>query len=363
MNNESQFVVAWESQGGQDGSGSGVFAQVYDGPGSPRGTEFQVNTTTAGDQSQVAVAMSLSTFVATWRSPGADGTWDVFARVFDFDGNPITPEFQVNQSVYGNQQRVDVAMTDSGEFVITWQGVSPKFITSGEVYARAYDALGNPRGNEFIVPSTEELGHKNPSVALDAVGNAIIVWDGSGDTDNFGVHGRRFTNEFYDGGGIYNAANADVSVHNSIVAQNTASNEAPDVTGNFTSLGHNLIGDVGNSNVVGFTDSVNGDQVGDSVSGFAINPLLNGLADNGGTTPTHLPMSTSPVIDAGDNTNATSNDQRGVGRIIDGEPDGTSVIDIGAVEVNSIVNEFVVDVFTDSVDINLGDSLAEDAFG
>ena len=52
MDGYSNFVVVWEGQGGQDGDGIGVFGQMYTSNGTPSGSEFQVNTTTAGNQTE-----------------------------------------------------------------------------------------------------------------------------------------------------------------------------------------------------------------------------------------------------------------------------------------------------------------------
>ena len=44
------FVVVWESYGGQDGSGTGVFGQHFDRRGNAIGAEFRVNSHTTGYQ-------------------------------------------------------------------------------------------------------------------------------------------------------------------------------------------------------------------------------------------------------------------------------------------------------------------------
>jgi hypothetical protein len=87
------------------------------------------------------------------------------------------------------------------------------------------------------------------------------------------------------------------------------------------SLGHNIAGDAS----CGFAGP------GDLNS---TNPLLGPLADNGGPTPTHLPLSGSPAIDAvllsycSDAAGVqVTTDQRGVAR-----PQGLAC-DIGSVDV------------------------------
>ena len=60
------FVVVWIGSG-QDGSGLAILGQRFDSAGLPAGSEFAVNTTTAGNQRRPAVA--------------ADGAgWGVYAR-------------------------------------------------------------------------------------------------------------------------------------------------------------------------------------------------------------------------------------------------------------------------------------------
>ncbi len=61
-------------------------------------------------------------------------------------------------------------------------------------------------------------------------------------------------------------------------------------------------------------------------------PFSRLLADNGGPTLTHLPQSSSPAMDAGDDQECPLTDQRGFDRPFDGDGDGEPICDIGAVE-------------------------------
>lgn len=62
---------------------------------------------------------------------------------------------------------------------------------------------------------------------------------------------------------------------------------------------------------------------------------LGGLALNGGTVPCHLPGALSALIDVGVAASYPSFDQRGSTRVVDGNGDGLSAVDIGAVEAPS----------------------------
>ncbi len=113
-------------------------------------------------------------------------------------------------------------------------------------------------------------------------------------------------------GGILNGGT--FTARNTILATNTGQ----DLSGNLTSLGHNLIGNTHGGS--GFRP-----DLGDLLD---IDPLLGPLQDNGGPTQTTALLPASPALDAGDNAGTALFDQRGPGfsRILGG------IIDIGAVE-------------------------------
>jgi len=124
------------------------------------------------------------------------------------------------------------------------------------------------------------------------------------------------------GGGIHNEGGGTVTLKNTILAGNS-SNFANDCNGTIGTAGYNLIGDTSNC---GFTPAT-----GDLVN---ISAQLDDLKDNGGPTPTHALMSSSPAIDAGNPLLGSCDciDQRGTSRPVDGDQDGTATCDIGAFE-------------------------------
>ncbi len=114
---------------------------------------------------------------------------------------------------------------------------------------------------------------------------------------------------------------------NTIIAVNTGG-DSPDVDGEFTSFGHNVIGDRGPS--VGLVDGVLGDQVGSEVA--PLHPKLGPLLFNGGPTRTHAVLPGSPALDRGDSSVLLSGDQRSFPRQVDGDADGVAQVDVGAYE-------------------------------
>ncbi len=124
------------------------------------------------------------------------------------------------------------------------------------------------------------------------------------------------------GGGIYNYHS--MYLFSTIVAgsQTTKISRGPDLFGSYYFGGYNLVG-----NQKGFY------HYGNIHTNFiGVNPKLGGLAFNGGNTRTHDLLPGSPAIDSGPEDPWINTDQRNVRRPKDGDHDGTSRTDIGALE-------------------------------
>lgn len=184
------FVVAWTSRG-EDGSGSGIFAQRFDTTGTPQGTPIAVNTFTEESQSNPAVAMDANgNFVIAWSSFSAATSFDIFARRFTAAGDPQDAiEFQVNTFTESSQNFPAVASNSSGTFVIAWTS-NGQDGASNEVYARRYAANGQPASDEFRVNTDTSGNEQSPALDFDNAGNLLIAW--KGDTGD-AVYAQRYT--------------------------------------------------------------------------------------------------------------------------------------------------------------------------
>lgn len=145
------------------------------------------------------------------------------------------------------------------------------------------------------------------------------------------IHGSTFTQNVAQngtGGGIARTAGTNTfNLVSSIVANNSAASTLPDLAFNAMTAvngGNDLIGVADGTN---FSLTGSGNLTG--AFGSALDPMLGGLAANGGPTMTHKPLTGSPAINAGSNPAASVFDQRGTGflRVSGGQAD------IGAVEV------------------------------
>jgi hypothetical protein len=184
-------VAVWSSQV-QDGSGFGVYAQRFSASGVAQGDEFLVNTTTLGDQQFASVAMSANgDFVVVW-SDDSSGDSNVMAQRYDADGVAQGSEFQVNDTVAGDQRYSSVAMDDNGNFFVTWSS----FDQDGDgwgVYGKRFDAAGVALGPEFRVNATTVGDQLYSQAAMDADGDAVVVWESVGqDGSGSGVYAQRY---------------------------------------------------------------------------------------------------------------------------------------------------------------------------
>ncbi len=194
MDTDGDFVVTWSSFG-QDGSGYGVYARRYDSLGQPLTDEFRVNSTTGSSQRNSQIAMDRTgDFIIAWMSNGADGDgYGIYAQAFSRDGTPQGGEFQVNTTTTGNQQYPAIGRDEDGDTVISWVSQNEDGDSWG-VYARRLDPKGMPQGEVFRVNSTTRGQQNVASIGVDADGDFTIAWDSEGqDGDGFGVFAQRFT--------------------------------------------------------------------------------------------------------------------------------------------------------------------------
>jgi hypothetical protein len=199
----------------------------------------------------------------------------------------------VNSTLSGNSASLGGALSNESGAVATVMGCT---------FASNYGSyLGGAISNQGTLTVTSSTLAGNSSYQGGAIVNGNHY--GTGGTLTLGastISGNSVTGH---GGGVYMTnGNYDpkpstLTLENTIIAGNTSDQSGPDVdvASGSVSGSFNLIGD--GTGLTGITNGSSGNQVG--TSGNRIDPLLSGLANNGGPTQTMAPLGGSPAIAAG----------------------------------------------------------------
>ena len=189
------FVVVWGTlDTAQDGSDSAIKAQRFDAAGNPVGPEFLVNNQAANVQSTADVAaFDDGSFVVTWVSndPAQDGSSAaVKARLFDAGGTPMGPEFLVNTQTVSRQDDPHVTVLDNGDFVVSWNDWS-----GFDMKAQIFNADATKDGGEFRLNTSLSANQEYGDIVALSGGGFVASWrttDSSADGDSHAVIARVF---------------------------------------------------------------------------------------------------------------------------------------------------------------------------
>jgi hypothetical protein len=239
------WVITWVTEG-QDGSGTGVYQQRYNGTGDKVGGETRVNVLTEGSQTKPAItALPDGGWLVTWESHSstgnaifqqrysatgvatsttdipvettggdykiissvttlADGGWvvtwttyssggDVVQQRFDKDGIALfaTPR-RVNVHTSDLQEPAAVTALKNGGWVVVWQSANQDGSGTG-IYMQAFDKDGNPTGPADTLVNTTTAGNQEmPSVTALADG-WIVTWQSAAqDGSGYGIYQKRY---------------------------------------------------------------------------------------------------------------------------------------------------------------------------
>jgi len=202
---DGRFVISWEdfSASGADTSFVAIRAQVFNSDGSPFGSEFLVNTTTANSQFNPSVAtLADGRFVVSWTDHSQSGGDTSFAairaQVFNVDGSTSGAEFLVNTITTGHQYDASVTALVDGRFVVIWTDASRSGSdTSGTaIRAQVFNADSSPSGGEFLVNTTTASSQYESSVASLPDGRFVVSWtdfsNGGGDISGSAIRAQVF---------------------------------------------------------------------------------------------------------------------------------------------------------------------------
>ncbi len=174
-----------------------VFIRRYNSNGVAPYAQWRVNMFTTGMQEYGRIAMNANgEAVVVWQSYNQDGSeWSVHGQRFDSTGSRVGGEFQVNTFTRGSQRYADVAMSDDGSFVVSYQHVSAYGdpVEPPKVYNRQYRKDGTAFAAEYAVNTGGANLWAVTRANADPFGNMVNAWgQAAGDYSTLDVLARRY---------------------------------------------------------------------------------------------------------------------------------------------------------------------------
>ncbi len=198
---DGDYVVVWQEEN-TDGSGLGIYARRYNSSAVAQGAAFKVNTTTAGNQQEPAIAMDVNgNFIVAWTSFGQDGDkGGIYAQRYLANGTPNGVETQINTTTTNSQDNVAVTMTTVGAYTLAWNSYAQDGSFDG-VYLRAFAASGAAIGAEIKVNTrTTDFQQFAELAQYGSTDTLVVVWqDGlrhssaTHDGDDYGIYKQRYS--------------------------------------------------------------------------------------------------------------------------------------------------------------------------
>ncbi|MCP4657363.1 MAG: hypothetical protein GY856_18280 [bacterium] len=179
------FVIA----GGLDN----IYAQRYDAAAQPQGERFRVDDDPDLLGAAVGMAMDAAgNFVIVWEQDDGVGGWkDIFGRRFAHDGTPLGEPFRVNRTQANQQKRPSVASDAAGNLVVVWDSLGQDGSERG-VFGQRFDAQDREVAGEFLVNTITANDQQRPVVASDPQGNLVVVWESEQDDGRFDIVAQRY---------------------------------------------------------------------------------------------------------------------------------------------------------------------------
>ena len=299
--------------GSSTSSGGGIRFTDVDGLVSLTNSAVSGNSTTGNDSIDALGANGGGLFVA-----GSLGLTNSIVS-----GNGTTGYFSDGGGIFST--RGSVTLNHS---TVSGNTTSGNYSSGGAIYHTSGSGVTLINST---VSGNSTTGRYSGIAGIDSRSSAVSL-TGSTVTGNRGGYGISVFSPFI---------GVSLTIENSIVAGNTSVDGLPGdlfVGGNDSlTINHSLIGVADGLSITGNVGNLTG------TAALPLDPQLGPLADNGGSTFTHALLPGSPAIDAGSNLLAVdqdgmplTTDQRGFARLFDSTSQGTSIVDIGAFELNSI---------------------------
>lgn len=165
---EGRYVIAWVRKKSTDSAFEVVGCSLTAGSTCAKRTTLSEDGDWNRSYPQVA-HLGEQSLVVVWQSNEQDGDGQgVYARLFDYQLEPLSSEFQVPDAVSGNQAHPSVATMPDGRFVVVWSDGEPdkSSTQAGGLRARVFGPDGSAHGNSWNVYKDNEHQYSSSVTVL-----------------------------------------------------------------------------------------------------------------------------------------------------------------------------------------------------
>ena len=189
---DGNFMVTWSARDTSNLANDwDIYARTFSSAGAG-GTAVRVNSFLYGDQYAPRISAIGGDYMIIWTSLGQDGSREgVFGQFVHEDGSPVGGEFRVNTTTAGQQMQPAVASDGAGQFLVVWTGFTFS-LASMDLFAQRYAnvaAVLQPMNAPFVYAPfvlnssgvyQPQLQVSWPSLLGISVSNYEVYVDGAG---------------------------------------------------------------------------------------------------------------------------------------------------------------------------------------
>jgi len=188
------FVIAWVSEQERFSGSVDVYARIFNAAGAPVTDEIPVNSSTNWCDTPDVAPNNDGGFTVVWAQKDLavpTNSWDIWGRAFSASGSPEVADFRINAYLYGDQYGPKIAASPAGSLVV-WTSMAQDGSREG-VFGRFLQAGSALGGGEMQVNTTTISSQKHPAVAWNGAGNFLVVWTSFVGTSGFDLYGQTYT--------------------------------------------------------------------------------------------------------------------------------------------------------------------------
>jgi hypothetical protein len=195
---DGNIFVCWSDRGNtnppNDGSGMGVFGNVFDENGVALGDDFQISNQWVNSQWEpMPAALPNGGWVVAWNG---DNDGNAYIRFLNTDGSPRTGDILINTYLNNGQTEAEVNVAPDGTVLAVYADFGGNVFpfTGTNLFARRFTEAGVPIDNvEWPVhQALVDFDQLEPRMAAHANG-FVIAWEDRGnDGSGAGVYARQF---------------------------------------------------------------------------------------------------------------------------------------------------------------------------